>query len=200
MLRSQDTPAGADRRRRYDERMLRLTLHPDSPGATVTGIDVEATRPEAGLLELRYVLRGSLGEVNLPPVAMSDRADELWRHTCFEAFVGVPGRDGYFEFNLAPTTAWAAHAFDSYRSGMRPADVAAPRIEVRRGIDRFELLASLDLNGLGLDDLDWRVGLSAVIEDADNSIAYWALAHPPGRPDFHHGDCFALELPETARP
>jgi hypothetical protein len=21
------------------------------------------------------------------------------------------------------------------------------------------------------------------------------LAHPPGKPDFHHSDCFALELP-----
>jgi hypothetical protein len=26
------------------------------------------------------------------------------------------------------------------------------------------------------------------------------LAHPPGKPDFHHSDCFALELPATVRP
>jgi hypothetical protein len=40
----------------------------------------------------------------------------------------------------------------------------------------------------------WRVGLSAVIEDTSGRKSYWALAHPPGKPDFHHEDCFAHEL------
>ena len=39
------------------------------------------------------------------------------------------------------------------------------------------------------------LGLSAVIEEADGNVSYWALAHPPGKPDFHHSDCLALELP-----
>ena len=30
-------------------------------------------------------------------------------------------------------------------------------------------------------------------------MSYWALAHPPGKPDFHHPDCFALELPAARR-
>jgi hypothetical protein len=38
------------------------------------------------------------------------------------------------------------------------------------------------------------VGLSAVIEEVDGSKSYWALRHPPGQPDFHHRDCFALRL------
>jgi hypothetical protein len=41
----------------------------------------------------------------------------------------------------------------------------------------------------------WRLGLSAVIEDSSGAKSYWALAHPPGKPDFHHPDCFAHELP-----
>jgi hypothetical protein len=44
-------------------------------------------------------------------------------------------------------------------------------------------------------DAPWRLGLSAVIEDTRGSLSYWALAHPPGKPDFHHADGFALELP-----
>ena len=40
----------------------------------------------------------------------------------------------------------------------------------------------------------WRLGLSAVIEDTNGHKSYWALAHPPGKPDFHHADCFAYEL------
>ena len=28
--------------------------------------------------------------------------DGLWRHTCFEAFVGIPGAEPYYEFNFSP--------------------------------------------------------------------------------------------------
>ena len=33
------------------------------------------------------------------------------------------------------------------------------------------------------------------IEEQDGRKSYWALAHPPGKPDFHHPDCFVLDLP-----
>ena len=41
----------------------------------------------------------------------------------------------------------------------------------------------------------WVAAISAVIEEADGTKSYWALAHPPGEPDFHHPDCFVLDLP-----
>lgn len=178
--------------------MPRLIPHPDSPCKAVTGIEAEAVRSGPGLLALRYVLSGSLGDLVLPPRTASARTDGLWRHTCFEAFVSAPPHRGYCEFNLAPSSAWAAYRFDGYREGMRPADGAAPRIEVRSAGGALELRALLDLGDM--PDTAWRVGLSAVVEAADGGISYWALAHPPGKPDFHNADCFVLELPETARP
>jgi hypothetical protein len=33
-----------------------------------------------------------------------------------------------------------------------------------------------------------------VLEENDGGKSYWALAHSPAKPDFHHTDCFALEL------
>src|SRR3546814_3736372 len=33
-----------------------------------------------------------------------------------------------------------------------------------------------------------KLALSAVIEELDGTKSYWALAHPPGKPDFHHPD------------
>ncbi len=49
---------------------------------------------------------------------------------------------------------------------------------------------------LSLDwgEKDWKLALSAVIEETDGTKSYWALRHPPGAPDFHHPDCFALTL------
>jgi hypothetical protein len=33
-----------------------------------------------------------------------------------------------------------------------------------------------------------------VIEEKSGLLSYWALKHPPGKPDFHHPDAFALEV------
>ena len=43
-----------------------------------------------------------------------------------------------------------------------------------------------------------RLGLSAVIEEADGRVSYWALAHPAPKPDFHHAGTLALQLPKHA--
>lgn len=180
-----------------------LKLHPESRCAAVTAIAVEATRPRAGLLVLRYVLTGSISDLRLPAPTAPIRADELWRHTCFEAFVSAPDRDGYLEFNLAPSSQWAAYRFTGYRQGMAPLeDFDAPGVEMKSTDQGFELHAALDLERV-VDlptNATWRLGLSAVIETADGVISYWALAHPPGRADFHHPDCLAAELPATERP
>ncbi len=193
---------GAGETRRYHDGMWRaLKLHPDSRSAAVARIEVEAERAGPASLELRYVLTGDAGDLRLPPTGESKRTDELWRHTCFEAFVGTPGGDAYIELNFAPSTQWAAYAFDGYRRGMRPADVSTPRIEVRATQDEFQLTATVDLGGAGLPpDAPWRIGLSAVVEARGGRISYWALAHPPRKPDFHSRDCFALELPAPDRP
>ncbi len=168
-----------------------LILHPDCRSAAVTGIAVEVTRP-GGALALRYVVEGNIAEVRLPPTSASVRADELWRHTCFEAFIRVPDGEGYAEFNFAPSTQWAAYCFDGYRDGMRDAPLAAPRIDARAGNESYELsvlLRAPSLRGA------LRLALSTVIEETSGEKSYWALAHPPGKPDFHHADGFVLELP-----
>jgi hypothetical protein len=174
-----------------------LNLHPRSQSATVRRIEVEVARPQAGGVLLQYVVSGRIGDLALPAVTAPTRTDELWRHTCFEAFIRPAPGAAYYEFNFAPSTQWAAYRFDSYRSGMRAADaIGRPRIEVKREGDRFVLQASLqwdESSELGRA-VTWRLGLSAVLEAADGGKSYWALVHGPGKPDFHHADCLALEL------
>ena len=181
-----------------------LRLHPDSSCFAVTQIEVEAARPQARSLVLAYVVTGKIDDLAMPPMAAAARTDELWRHTCFEAFVHSSLGRAYFEFNLTPSTQWAAYWFNSYRSGMRVAtEVSAPRIAVETSSERYILKASLELDqalacletggGAGKDPM-CRLGLSAVIEEKNGRRSYWALAHPPGKADFHHSDCFALEV------
>src|SRR5580704_16705499 len=169
-----------------------LRLHPDSHCAAATRIEADVARPRPGNLILSYVVSGEIGDLRWPPVMAPARADELWRHTCFEAFIRASTGPAYFEFNFSPSTQWAAYQFSGYRSAMRIAtEIAAPRIEVRSDGVTFTLQAALELDGLSSP---LHLGLSAVLEETNGRKSYWALAHPPGKADFHHADCFALEL------
>jgi len=171
-----------------------LRLHPDSLCLAATRVEVGVARPRAGSLILTYFVTGKISDLRLPPAMAATRADELWRHTCFEAFVRTSPGDAYYEFNFAPSTQWAAYRFDRYRSGMRVAtEIGARRIDVQSSPERYALQAALDLSRLPRDAA-WQLGLAAVIEETGGRKSYWALAHPPDQPDFHHCDCFALEV------
>jgi hypothetical protein len=178
-----------------------LKLHPDSRSIAAIQVEVDVARPRADRLVLSYVLTGNLRDVRLPTIKAPRRSDGLWRHTCFETFVRASVGTAYYEFNFAPSTQWAAYRFSGYRSGTGVAsEVGVPIIEVQSTLDRYALQATIDLDRLsGLTRVaGWHLGLSAVIEDAGGNISYWALAHPPGKPDFHHADCFAYELSAAA--
>jgi hypothetical protein len=176
-----------------------LDLHRDFTCRAASAIDVEIDLSPSGLLRLGYRVTGDLGLLRLPPAAPPKRTDELWKTTCFEAFI-QPGEGGaYYEFNLSPSTAWATYHFTSPRQDMRPAlDIPAPRIEIMAEAAGFQLGATIDLpSGEFPMDRPWRVGLTAVIEDTSGAKAYWALAHPSGAADFHNPDGRTLELKAT---
>jgi hypothetical protein len=178
-----------------------LKLHPDSRCTAATRVEVDVARPRRGGLVLHYLVAGTISDLRMPPVTASARADELWQHICFEAFVrALPGA-AYYEFNFAPSTQWAAYRFGAYRREMSEAnEVGAPLFEVQSSGQLYKLQASLDLDAMSNlpSDAVWRLGLSAVIEETSGCKSYWALAHPPGKADFHHSDGFALELPPAS--
>ena len=170
---------------------LALRPHPDLPSEAVTAITVTIDRPRRDLLSLRYVVSGAIDDVAWPAPAARAFTDGLWKHSCFEAFVGVGDGRPAIPNSTSPLRAeWAAYAFDGYRSGMRRAgDVTVDEILWRRTSDAAALHATVMLPGMA--DLPvWRIGLSAVIEASGGGKSYWALAHAPGPPDFHNRDCF----------
>jgi hypothetical protein len=172
-----------------------LALHPDFRCQAVTAIDVAVQRSGTDLT-LAYTVTGRIGDLKLPVLASRDRTNELWKHTCLEAFVRPKGGSAYCEFNLAPSTQWAAYQFDDYRAGMRHAECPAPQIGVDVNDARLLLRATLSLEAPGgFAGAAWELGLTAVIEEASGAKSYWSLKHPAGRPDFHHSDGFALEIP-----
>lgn len=174
-----------------------LKPHPDSACGAALGIEAEIERGSDGAVRLHFVVTGAVAGLSFPAAATPARTDGLWRHTCFELFVRPATGAGYVEINLSPSGEWAAYRFDGYRSGMSDLALAPPRIETDTQGDRYELRTALALGGAaGLPaDAAWQIGLSAVIEESGGRKSYWALAHPPGKADFHHPDSFALQLP-----
>ena len=158
-----------------------LERHPATPCAALRGIRVEVQRHGNGL-QIVYAIEGEIERLRIPPPRAPRFVDGLWQHTCCELFVARPG-GGYREFNFSPSGEWAAYEFDGYRTGRRAIEVQ-PGI-VRRGM---QLEVSLEEKAAA------RIGLSAVIEEEDGTISYWALRHAPGKPDFHHPDAFAMVL------
>jgi hypothetical protein len=173
-----------------------LLAHPDQPGEAVWHISVAVERAGEELT-CRYTVFGELSRVRVPGARTGRRADGLWQHTCFEAFVAADDDPGYFEFNFSPGLDWAAYRFNAYRDGMAPASIArAPGLNVHRAADRLELTATLHLGGLAAlaRAQRLRLGLATVVEEDSGRLSYWALRHVPGNPDFHHPDSFTLEL------
>lgn len=163
-----------------------------APGAFT--VDASAAPSADGGLLLHYRIGGDLDGLRLPAGRPGGPADGLWRHTCCEAFVAAVDAPEYREFNFSPSGQWAAYRFAAYRE--RAADEpppAAPRIEFRRCPGGGELLARLAPAALPAGPA-LQLGLSVVLEAADGSLSYWALAHAAERPDFHLRAGFALRL------
>jgi len=150
-------------------------------------------RAPGDIFTLAFALEGDLSGLRIPETRSSQRAGGLWRHTCFEVFVMAEDGPGYREFNFSPSGEWAVYAFRGYREGGELEVELCPEIVVRRAGDRLELDAEISLDWLPPGS-PVRLGLSAVVEDADGVLSFWALRHPPGKPDFHHTDAFALQL------
>lgn len=181
---------------------LPLVCHPDSLAPAVRRIKTRAVRNLQGDLALRFRLSGDLGRLQVPPITCVKRADGLWQHTCFEAFVAFSGRTDYLEFNFSPSGQWAAYAFSDYRQRAQTLDPAgAPKIRIDRNTGGLTLEALLSADALPLA-MRWQplyLGLSAVVEDREGRLSYWALRHLAGTPtpkaDFHQRATFNLVLP-----
>ena len=181
--------------------MHQLHCHPSAAAPAVDGVSVSLDWAADGRLLLRYLLLGRPEALRLPAVeAHPGRRDNLWQHTCCEAFVaGGPGT-AYREFNFSPSGHWASYDFADYRTpaGAAPQGTGdagpAPVIATIPGVAGLEIAVALPPELLPPAEAEWMLGLSVVVEAADGSKSYWALAHPGPPPDFHDRAAFVARL------
>ena len=120
------------------------------------------------------------------PKNSAQRLDNLWRHTCFEAFLACPGAEKYWELNVAPNGDWNLYQFSGYRTGGMAEPLAEPP-EVNFSIDRVGCRCTIQI-----PLKPWwqhtelpEIALTMVLEDQSGCLSYWAMTHPRDKPDFH---------------
>lgn len=157
-----------------------LMLHRTCDLGPIRAVTADITPMPEGC-EAEFRLDGRIAAIVLPEPATPERQDNLWQTTCFEIFWQPLGGGAYREFNLSPSGKWAVYDFDSFREGMRDAPVDL--VDIACGHDEFGLVLKAKIAA----DLPSpaQVALNAIVEHRDGSKQFWALAFPPGAPEFH---------------
>ena len=176
---------------------LDLVANPATPPANPpfkvwASVDHSAVFGAMATTNIWFAVQAPVARFVIPQAEEPSRTDELWRTTCFEAFLRVEGEQGYREWNFAPSGQWAAYDFTDYREGMAEAEIdSPPYIRMEDNLTWWTFGATIAVEA----GVRWQLGLSAVLEEQDGTKSYWALAHAADKPDFHHPDCFVAKLP-----
>lgn len=173
---------------------VKLAGHPDNPARFHQLADATLTHTANGGLQVIYAIHGLNLDLRIPTPHAPAPADALWKTTCCELFLGSVGQAGYREFNFSPSGQWAVYEFsDTRQRTPRAFDGPAPVLAFERSEDRLQLTATLPQHALPKGDTR-RIAVATILEAEGGSLGYWALAHPPGQPDFHHHAGFVLSL------
>ena len=170
------------------------TAQPSAPISVVAFLNRCNTK-----VMIEYVLTGDMKEFSIPAVSLNpSRVDGLWCHTCFEAFMRFEDSEAYYELNASPTDDWNLYSSSGYHQDR----IADDRINYifqeshfSEGIYRkvihvdFANIFPADLN-----KLDLHMGITAVLEDRNQNLSYWAHTHCDTRPNFHMLESFSLQL------
>lgn len=143
-------------------------------------------------------------------VVANQRQTELWKSTCFEAFLKVPGTTDYFELNFSPSGAWNSYIFEGYRNPDPPQEFQSISF-VKNDIQIKELSFSFEVQvnaetaeskNLSPTESDLlkelfsaprlEIGLTTVVLFNDGQKKYFALKHVSDKPDFHQFDSFII--------
>lgn len=141
-------------------------------------------------IRLIYNLENPGNNLLIPPQSSPARRDNLWQHTCCEVFIGLLHQPQYLEFNFSPSGEWAAYAFSDYREPDDWPDPEPPEIRTTQTLSGLQLEAVIlpDTLPEAFRNQPLELGISTVLEDKEQHLAYLALAHSQATPDFHRRD------------
>lgn len=181
-----------------------LRLHPFQDEPALDGLSLEAAlRWSRSELQLQFRLKGPKDQLICPPeTAEPRRLDGLWNSTCLEAFFGIPGLTQYWEFNISPSGDWNLYRLEDYRRGLtRETGMGIQAISFQRSVGdsecSLEAEICLDLGETFVAVGELEYSLTAVVEQKDFGLSFWALQHCSDEADFHRRESFRFTEPNN---
>lgn len=169
--------------------MKSLTLHPDCATGPILKVSA-MLEPSSEGCSATFKLEGDISAIKVPKRDEPERTDYLWKTTCFEIFWQPDGGTYYREFNLSPSTRWAAYDFDDFRENSRDAPADSVAISCTRDAGQLVLEAEIASEL----PVPAAVALNAIVEDKEGNIQFWALAFEEGKAEFHSETCRQLRV------
>ncbi|MNK19540.1 hypothetical protein D3C87_377620 [compost metagenome] len=159
-------------------------------------VSANALRKEQGRWLIEFQIEGDLSTMKWPETfaIVESRKDDLWKHTCLEAFFAetLDPESPYVEMNCSPSGDWNIYVFSGYRQNLTPLSSCKVTLVEREGVEKG-VHFTISVDGLPPTSR-LHIGLTAVIEHANGNVSHWALAHPGIKADFHDKHGFLLEL------
>lgn len=132
------------------------------------------------------------------------RRNELWKHTCFEAFLKLPQTTHYFEINQNQSKDWNVYEFSEYRTGMQESKhLMLMQLSTQKSEPQHKTKIISEYqwsqNFLSQNNFETlQVGLCAVIESVHQTIDYYGITHSnKDQPDFHHFNSYKYTLSKS---
>jgi len=148
-------------------------------------------------VSIHYEVSGDIGQIALPGLAAPPiRKYDLWKATCFEFFLALPGQPQYWEFNMSPSGDWNVYQMDAYRRVGFQEERLIKQLQVgfQNEAGKLTMKSDVDLKPLFQNGGALDAGITSVIQANDGTETYWALAHPGRQADFHLRESFALTV------
>ncbi|SFV50560.1 hypothetical protein MNB_SV-12-26 [hydrothermal vent metagenome] len=136
-------------------------------------------------LKIEYEIINNLSSYHFPKETKQQRANELWRDTCFELFIANHSSTEYYELNISPSTQWNAYHFKSYKEEMRETDVFSTPSIISHQLDKsynlsFEMAFQEDIFVKKLS-----INLAVILLDKEEMRHFYAINRCKESPDFH---------------
>jgi hypothetical protein len=158
----------------------------------------------SGELHIQYTLHqashDTCSPVLWPPTkTKASRRDGIWQSTCMELFLSTPSMQRYWEYNFCPSGDWNIYQLSGYRSNLQAdASCRQPSITQRTQSGGYELAVITQLPPALIHQQELILAITAVVEQRNGQLSYWALQHGGSEADFHRRDGFQLRLQQPA--
>ena len=158
----------------------------------------------SGELHIQYSLhqdpQGNNSPVLWPSAKQTvSRRDGIWQSTCMELFISTPSMQCYWEYNFCPSGNWNVYQLSDYRSNLQAEpNCRQPSISQTTQSGGDELAVITQLPPALIDQQELILAITAVLEQRNGQLSYWALHHGGGEADFHRRDGFQLRLQQPA--